>query len=323
MNDNGSKEINANFEAEVLLQEDIFVKYLADLPTSELNPIVEANDYDLSGDHDIGVSCLLNNSNSIAARTIGEQQRQIVRNIMTPQEKNIKGVYQIVKKINITNPKVTEDWGGVCTDNGRMIYAGNFMSYYDMGIAIGVKYGSYGVGLAPIEPYLVKNHITMVTFLEQLALAKTAWDLYVTKIQYAEEQMRLRDINWAPVMARTLILTSYIMTLYAENSKGAAAYGITVVLASPHPVNQKSKVSPMENKTLKGLVKDSFLYNNNPFAITLICGRKSDGKLISMAANSKVVIGKGMSVLQVFNTDTSNVAEIGSTIKLKGKHKSH
>ena len=142
----------------------------------------------------------------------------------------------------------------------KFTYLENFPDMYTMFKAMNTKYLTYGAGLAPIEPFLVKYGYVMADMMTILDDASTDHSNELDDYVASHLALESRDSVWSVSRKKLYLVRNYIITLNINSPRAAALYGIPVHEALPHEVNQLSKASPMEETLINGLVKDNHYF---------------------------------------------------------------
>lgn len=312
-----STSIYDSFEQEVKLQSDIRNKWFGDTPPSPIKIVLDENSILLTPDQAKGIIALGHNTAAHNFEKAGEQNTQS-RNKFAKQPLEIMHeIFALVKSIYPNDITKVKDWCNNISVDGKIDYSTDWATTYTMYKYMNDKYLSYLTLPTPIDSFLDENNYVMSVLMTAMDNADAQNTLQASNEVASFNEIQQRDIVWAPVWIRTIIVRNFIIRLYINSSRKAAFYGVYVNEAKPGQVNQVSSASPLEETILQPLVKDSPMKNMNNFPITILVGKKATPREIIIPANGEIVVGAGMSYCRLKNTDLTRVAEIMVTVTRK------
>jgi hypothetical protein len=312
-----STSIYDSFLEEVKLQNDITVQWGEDTPPSPITIVLTENEISLVSDQGIGVVALGHNTAAHDFEKAGEQNTQSRNKFAKKPLEIMHEIFALVKSIYPTNIAKVKDWCNNISVDGKIDYSTDWATNYAMFVFMNNKYLSYLAAPTPIDSFLDDNEYVMADLMIAMDNADAQNTLQGINEVASHNEIQQRNIIWAPVWVRTIMVRNFIIRLYINSSRKAAFYGVYVNEAKPGQVNQVSSASPGEQTEIHPLVKDTEIKNMNNFPITILVGQKETPREIIIPANGVIVVGAGMSHCTLKNTDLLNVAEIMVTVTRK------
>jgi hypothetical protein len=233
---------------------------------------------------------------------------------LTFGEEVLRGIGQDLKVDLAPDYRDMGLWSYNIDHESEIVYPTENQEWIRLWNAVYLKYSSYGVGLAPIEKYVVSQGWVMDTINTNMGLAETAKDdsIDLYNLSYIEERA-MTSAMVTPDADNTMIIDK-LKVLHANDLRDLAYYGIQTSNAATKEHDQTSSILPSGSKVISNIVLPSILSNPNAWALNVFQGKTMTGTVRVLPANGQIPMGKGDSEITVANPDTMRVAKLKSVI---------
>jgi hypothetical protein len=230
---------------------------------------------------------------------------------LTLVESVIRGIGQDLKVDLSPDLRDIGLWGYNLDHEAELVYPTTDQEWIRLWNAVYLKYSSYGVGLAPIEKYVVSQGWVMATINTNMGLAETAKDDSID--MYNESYIEERAMTTAMVTpdADNTLIIDKLKVLHPNDFRDLGLYGIQTSNAAPKEHDQTSSILPSGHKTLASIVLPSVMKNLNNWDLQVFKGKDMTGSSRTLLANGTLPMGDGDSYSTVFNPDTTRLAKVG------------
>jgi hypothetical protein len=238
--------------------------------------------------------------------------------ITVPLTSRMGGGFQVVKKINAPELGPVRLWGANVLVDGKVVMPTNRGEQMDMFALYGAQYGTYGVGLAPIEFYQLKHKYVMSDDLIAMAAAVGFDASALTYKGISENNTELRNEEWAPGIEFLVAVYNLGKATYSGFFRELGLMGFTISENAPSHKDQVSTALQSAQILIHGAIIGSVLENMNPFDVILHPGAVLGHPPITFPANSLMAVKKGMSQFILENPNALSKAKIHVTVRTHG-----
>lgn len=225
------------------------------------------------------------------------------------------GGFQVVKKINAPDLGPVRLWGANVLVDGKVVIPANRAAQMDMFALYGAKYGSYGVGLAPIEYYQLKHKYIMADDLISMAAAVGFDASALSHKGISENNTELRNDQWAPGIEFLVKVYNLGKATYDGFFRELGLMGFTVSENAPTHKDQISTALQLSQILIHGAIIGSVLENPNDFDVIIHPGELLAKPPITFPANSLMAVKKGMSSFILENPNALKKAKLRVTVR--------
>ena len=298
-----------DFSSQVELLSNIVAQNTTLGATSPLSAFLTQQGIVLTADVAAGASAQTHETNRTLLSKQSENYRQLRDNSFAGPWQTLTGCAQFLKSFYKGNTKQLGNWGLTITDGGKINYPRAFADRVTVFTAFAQKAHSFGTGANPLQPYLTQHNVdlTQQNTLVQQAVANNK--SFSDTAQQSENETQLRNQIWLPVLAHIKTIGSYLMKLYANNSKALGNWGFSVGESTRKPKLRTSKIKPGKTSVFNGLTIGGTLTNIGAGEIHLYRGKTTTGAPAVIHAGEQFGIVKGYSTVTVVNPSTLTEAK--------------
>ena len=247
-----------------------------------------------------------NNILFLKAKSNSENLIQKRKTLMKPIMKHLRGSFQLLKKLYVTNFKNLGDWGGDITTSGKIKYPSGTQERVNLFMTMKAKSDSYTTSPSPLLPYLTENNIDLDIDATNGATAITK-DLDATSAKaYSEVYRQKRDKCFAKSLADTNKIGAFLMTLFSENTKALCEYGFEIVDTVKIAKERIIELGKQESRLAFRAKVGSTISNLGTKDLNVYKGKLILGIPLLLKAGNDLILTKGYSIFSVNNPSTTD-----------------
>ncbi len=305
-------EISDKFTDLVTLFNDIKKKHDDDGAGSPLTPFLVTNNIDLAADKLNVIAAHAFYVDQLSLEKLSEGHTQQRNLFWAVPFKDMKDMFQFLKKLYKSNYMVLGEWGAPILVSGRINYPSNILDQTAIFTLFKEKHDSFPAGTSPLEAFLTVNSINLDDDDDLKDKTIQQHDYAQDKSRLAEEKTEKRNLTFDPVLEHIYGIGNYLMKLYPGNEKKLGEYGFTVDNSPRKPKNRISKIMLGSSKTLNGLVIGSNLENIGPVAVELYRGKTENGTPEVIQPGESIGIPPKYGTVTIKNTSTLEIAKVNT-----------
>lgn len=235
--------------------------------------------------------------------------------ITVPLTSRMGGGFQVVKKIEAPDLGPVRLWGANVLVSGEVVMPTNREDQMAMFALYGAKYGTYGVGLAPIEYYQLKHKYIMSDDLLAMTAAN-AFDISALNHKsISENNTELRNDEWADWIEFIVKIYNVGKATYEGFFRELGLMGFDIAESAPGHKNQTSTALQLSQVLIHGAIIGSVMENPNAFDVIIHPGSVLGHPPVTFPANSLMAVKKGMSQFILENPNALSKAKLKVTIR--------
>jgi len=211
------------------LLKSIKAKVVEDGDDGELVLMLANQKIDLDNDILEGEKALAYQESFNQATSDGQNYCEKRNILLKPLMKHMRGAFQYLKILFITEFKELGDWGGKINNNGKITYPTKTDARETMFLELKEKNDSYGTDESPLLPYLVKEKVDLALDAINFAKAVTLNTSFEDAEKEAGTLVQKRNNTWKKPKSNIRKIGSFLLKFYADNVKAIGIYGFVVV----------------------------------------------------------------------------------------------
>jgi hypothetical protein len=302
--------IPINFHDQQKLFTDIIAKHTADGAGSVLITFFTEQDLDPVDMGMVSAQALTHDNNfnlfTKEAEDLTEKRNLLFTDVMD----KVRQIGQFLKSLYKPNVQQVGNFGFAVNESGKIVYPPEFIERHTLCKAIKTKHDTYAAGTSPLEVFLTEQDFTIADFNSAVDAAKTHHDNSHAKQQAAENATEQRDLLWLPLVDNLRDIGDFLKKLYPDNPRKLGSWGFTVDDSPQQPVLRTSKLLPLTQKVIRGVIIGSDLKNTGEIPLNIHRGEDTSEPPTTVPPGQVMVVLGGHSLITAANTSATVTARL-------------